>query len=168
MATGLRDLFPEVHDEETLRKIEQLLRQREARRVADLVLAVRTVEAEFGLPAKEAIHQAFLRRAEAEGQRVAASAAGKGVQDFLAVVEPGWAVTHEMTRTVDTEQRVRYEFTTCMAADEFKRLAATDIGAWFCETDAPCLRGFNPNLAFTRSRTLMDGDPGCDHEFTQP
>lgn len=167
MATGLRDLFPEVH-EETLRKIEELLRQREARRAADLVLAVRTVEAEFGVAAKEAIHRAFLKRAEAEGRRVAAGTAGKGVQDFLAAVEPGWAVTHEMTRTVDTPQRVRYEFTKCMAADEFRRLGATDIGAWFCETDAPCLRGFNPTLAFTRSRTLMDGDSDCDHEFSQP
>ena len=168
MPTGLRDLFPEVENEETLLKIEQLIHQREARRVADLVLAVRTVEAEFGLPAKEAIHRAFLKRAEEEGQRVAARAAGKGVQDFLAVVEPGWAVTHEMKRIVDTGQRVLYEFTKCMAAEEFKRLAATDIGAWSCEADAPCLRGFNPTLGFTRSRTLLDGDPCCDHEFTAP
>jgi hypothetical protein len=166
MPTGLRDLFPEVQDEKTLQKLAELIRQREARRVADLVLAVRAVEAEFGLPAKEAIHRAFLKRAEEEGQRIAARTAGTGVQDFLAAVEPGWAVTHEMTRVVDTAQRVSYEFTKCMAAEECRRLGATDIGAWFCESDGPCLRGFNGNLAFRRSRTLMDGDASCDHEFT--
>lgn len=168
MPTGLKDLFPEIENEETLLKIEELIRQREARRVADLVLAVRTVEAEFGPQAKEAIHRAFLKRAEAEGQRAAARAAGTGVRDFLTVVEPGWAVTHKMRRIVDTEQRVLYEFTACMAAEEFKRLGATDIGAWSCEGDEPCLRGFNPSLVFKRSRTLLHGDSCCDHEFAEP
>ena len=167
MPTGLRDLFPEVENEKTLLKIEELVRQREARRVADLVLAVRAVEAEFGSPAKEAIHQAFLKRAQEEGQRIAGRTADKGVQDFLAAVESGWAVTHEMKRVVDTAHRVSYEFTRCMAAEEFRKLAAVDIGAWFCESDAPCLRGFNPSLVFTRTRTLMNGDSSCDHDFKE-
>jgi len=168
MYESIRDLFPEVDGPDTVEKIQALVCARTALMCDLLVVAVRAIEAKYGGEGKEVIHQAFLQRAEEGGRLLSQKAAGKGVQDFLALVERGWAATHDMQRVVDTESQVRYRFTRCLVAEEFNRLGATDIGLWFCESDEPALKGFNPDLRFKRTKTLMEGDETCDHQFSAP
>jgi hypothetical protein len=50
---------------------------------------------------------------------------------------------------------------------------AREVGAekWFyhllCLTDEPMVEGFNSGIKFSRTRTLMQGDAGCDHCYTE-
>jgi hypothetical protein len=48
-----------------------------------------------------------------------------------------------------------------------RRHDAAEIGyAFYCAWDDGFCRGLNPKMTFTRTRTLMRGDDGCDHTYT--
>ena len=163
---SIRDLFPEVDDPGTLEKIEALVEEIYAAGCERLVTVVRAVEQAYGPEAKELVHRAYLESAREKGRRLREAADGDGVQDFLGLVEANWAATHEMERVVDTETVVEYRFTRCLVVEACQRLGAPDIGFWFCEGDEPCLSGFNPDLRFHRTKTLMEGHDICDHRFS--
>jgi len=75
------------------------------------------------------------------------------------------AGTHEWIRIVDQPKKIKYNFTKCMLAEAFRKLGAADIGTWYCDTDEILIKAYNPRLGFRRTKTLMNGDPYCDHEF---
>ena len=48
-----------------------------------------------------------------------------------------------------------------------KEVGATDWGfEFFCKMDPPIIEGFNPNIQFRRTKTLMEGDECCNHYYT--
>lgn len=76
------------------------------------------------------------------------------------------AMGFEFTRE-RTGDEVRFNVTRCPVAELARRLSAEN---WFyhllCLTDEPAVTGFNRNIRFTRTRTLMQGDSCCDHCYT--
>jgi hypothetical protein len=55
----------------------------------------------------------------------------------------------------------------CLFADEMARLGATDIGdAFYCAYDFGFCQGLNPDIKFTRTKSLMADDDCCNHTYT--
>jgi predicted ArsR family transcriptional regulator len=62
----------------------------------------------------------------------------------------------------------RFRVTKCPMYDLAQELGAEK---WFyhllCLTDGPSVEGFNGKIAFSRTRTLMQGNADCDHCYTE-
>jgi predicted ArsR family transcriptional regulator len=70
------------------------------------------------------------------------------------------------TKDEHTPTRLRYTLTRCPYADFFVEQNAGEIGfAFYCNYDYGFCQGFNPDLKFTRTKTLMTGDDCCDHTY---
>jgi hypothetical protein len=66
----------------------------------------------------------------------------------------------------DTPQVFEVKVTECLWAKTFREMGAADIGyPLICHTDYADCQGFNPRIAVTRSKTLMQGDDCCNHRF---
>jgi predicted ArsR family transcriptional regulator len=64
-------------------------------------------------------------------------------------------------------RETRFRVTRCPLYDMAKELGAEK---WLyhlaCLTDEPTVTGFNKNIRFSRSQTLMKGHPVCNHTYT--
>jgi hypothetical protein len=130
--------------------------------VSSLVAIVRAIERQYGREGKELARRAYL--GVREGRRTPGDPS-IDLHEFCDSLDRGCRVTHQWVKVVDEPNRVKYNFTKCMWAEAFSSLNATDIGHWFCDTDEPAIKAYNPRLGFKRTKTLMDGDAFCDHEF---
>lgn len=80
------------------------------------------------------------------------------------------SIVTEGTRYEIVEQTptsVRFRFTSCPWATCFRAIGRPEIGRFFCDADDPMVEQYSPRLGFRRTKTLMDGDPCCDHHFYQ-
>ena len=130
-----------------------------------MVTAVRAVHGTYGKEGVEVIHRAIMQRAVDIGKSKAAATADRSPRAFCSAIEMGCAGSHEWIKLEDTENRQAYRFTRCMWADIFRSLCAQEIGYWICEGDGPMVKAFNPEIEFSRSKTLMMGDDCCDHVY---
>jgi len=148
-------MTPSEHEE----KIRGLVRSH----ASSLVNVIRAIEGKYGEEGKELARQAFL--SPSRQRRREPSDPSKDLHEFCDNLERGCRVTHEWTRVVDEPNRVKYIFSKCMWAEAFRSLDAADIGHWFCDTDEPAVRAYNPKLGFRRTKVMMEGDEICDHDF---
>ncbi|MFN2297748.1 MAG: L-2-amino-thiazoline-4-carboxylic acid hydrolase [Anaerolineales bacterium] len=66
-----------------------------------------------------------------------------------------------------TGNRTQFHVTRCPLADLAKEAGAEKWGYHLiCLTDEPSVTGFNPQITFSRTRTIMQGHPVCDHCYT--
>ena len=62
------------------------------------------------------------------------------------------------------ENLISWRVTECLNAKVFREVDAADIGyATLCHGDEAWAKAFNPNIQFTRTKTLMEGHDCCDH-----
>lgn len=72
----------------------------------------------------------------------------------------------EFTVEESTPEFLRLKVTRCLFADEMRTLNAAGIGfAFYCSYDHGFCQGLNPDIRFTRTKTLMQGDDFCDHTY---
>lgn len=72
----------------------------------------------------------------------------------------------EFTVEESTPEFLRIKVTRCLFADEMRMLNAAGIGfAFYCSYDHGFCQGLNPDIRFTRTKTLMQGDDFCDHTY---
>jgi fumarate reductase iron-sulfur subunit len=65
---------------------------------------------------------------------------------------------HESTPTM-----LKVNITKCKYAEMYRRLGLEDYGyALSCARDFALFKGFNPNIRFTRTQTIMEGSVFCD------
>jgi hypothetical protein len=58
---------------------------------------------------------------------------------------------------------VRTDVTRCAYAEMYRRNNLTELGSLLsCQRDNYLFEGFNPDLVFTRTKTIMDGCDCCD------
>lgn len=90
-------------------------------------------------------------------------------RDLDTVMEALWDQMGELAEfTVEerTPELLRFRVTRCLFADEMRELNAADVGfAFYCSYDYGFCQGLNPEIKFTRSQTLMQGDRCCDHTY---
>jgi len=138
-----------------------------------MVALTEVLERELGRERGLAVaREAFARRFDRRGTESATAAEeppaapqDHSLQAFAALVDEVCQATQDFCRVEDGSDRVAYRFTRCVWADHFRRLGRPDIGHWFCDGDDRWARSFNPQIGFSRTQVLMDGDPCCDHVF---
>ncbi len=90
-------------------------------------------------------------------------------RDLDAVMEILWEPATDVLE-FEVEERapqlLKLKVTGCLFADEMRKLSAEDIGfAFYCAFDYGFCEGLNPDIKFTRTKTLMQGDDCCDHTY---
>ncbi len=67
----------------------------------------------------------------------------------------------------ETEDGVQIYCTLCPIAETYKEIGREEYGLLFhCITDPYIVEGFNPEIEFRRTKTLMGGDDCCDHYYS--
>lgn len=88
-------------------------------------------------------------------------------RNIQAVMDNLWnhtALTHEFEITEQTESILKLKVTKCFFAEGMIKLNEKEIGnAFYCAYDIGFCKGLNPDITFTRTKTLMNGDDCCDH-----
>ena len=93
-------------------------------------------------------------------------------RDLSAMLDILWnQVGDDLDYTIEeqTPEHMKMCVTRCMWADMFRKLGAADLGyAFYCASDYGYCQGLNPNITFTRTKTIMQGDDCCDHTYDLP
>ncbi|MGY5852896.1 MAG: L-2-amino-thiazoline-4-carboxylic acid hydrolase [Candidatus Thorarchaeota archaeon] len=65
------------------------------------------------------------------------------------------------------EEGIQIRCTKCPHADAYRAIGRIEQGLLFkCSEDPPIVRGINPEIKFTRTKSLMSGDDCCDHHYS--
>ena len=90
-------------------------------------------------------------------------------RDLEAVMELLWEPSEDLlTYRVETrtETLLKLRVTGCIFAEAAREHDAADIGfAFYCAYDYGFCEGLNPEIRFTRTQTLMEGHPCCNHTY---
>lgn len=73
----------------------------------------------------------------------------------------------ELTVLRDDADAFEFDVTRCRFAEMYTRLGLADLGGLLsCSRDAAMIEGFNPEIAFRRTQTIMGGATHCDFRYT--
>ena len=137
----------------------------EARIVAPLLEALGK---EFGeARVREVARDVIAGIARDQGKALAKAAGDNSVEAFAASLDR-WtaddALTMEMVDT--TPGHLAFNVTRCRYAEMYRELGIPELGAVLsCNRDATLIEGFNPEVRFTRTQTLMGGAACCDFRY---
>jgi hypothetical protein len=76
-----------------------------------------------------------------------------------------WTREDALQLEVVEQNPTRYAFnvTRCRYAEMYRKLGISDLGVLLsCGRDSALIEGFNPQIEFTRTKTIMEGAPFCD------
>ncbi len=88
------------------------------------------------------------------------------LQDFIRPFyeDEGYKTILTIEIVENREDLVSWRVTECLNAKVFRELDAAEIGyATLCHGDEAWAKAFNPNIQFSRTKTLMEGHDCCDH-----
>lgn len=145
-----------------------VLRRRliEARIVAPLLAALgeRFGSAEVLAVARDVI----IDLATAQGAQLAEAVGGCSLAQFEGTLDR-WKADDALHIDVreSTPERLAFNVTRCRYAEMYRQLGIPELGAILsCNRDAALIEGFNPDVAFTRTQTIMGGATHCDFVYT--
>lgn len=101
------------------------------------------------------------------GCAAAARLGGNGIAELARAVE-AWRADDALTLDVIRRDEAALEFnvTRCRYAELYERLGLRDLGAALsCGRDAAMIEGFNPDIEFRRTQTIMEGATHCDFRY---
>ncbi len=105
--------------------------------------------------------------AREKGRELAAAAPDRGLKAFADLHEPwrrGGALEFDVLKETDDEYH--YNVTRCRYAEMYRELGLADLGYTLsCNRDASLIEGFNPDVEFKRTQTLMQGASHCDFRY---
>jgi hypothetical protein len=119
--------------------------------------------------AVEILTEAIVRLAERAGASFAAGRSG-GRKDLVAYAEilPIWQEGGALEVDLLTSEPGRLEFdvTRCRYAEMYRELGVPELGAVLsCNRDGAFCSGFDPSIALTRTKTIMQGAQRCDFRY---
>ena len=101
------------------------------------------------------------------GCATAAALGGNGIAELVQAVEnwrTGDALEIDILRRDD--EALEFNVTRCRFAEMYRRLGLADLGALLsCNRDGAMIEGFNPEIEFRRTQTLMEGASHCDFRY---
>lgn len=144
------------------------------------ILTRREIEARILAPVIDALGREFDRDrvisivrdvivslARAQGQAMAVTCGDTSLPAFAGTLEP-WTRGGALALTV-TEQsatHLSFDVTRCRYAEMYRALGIPELGAVLsCNRDAALIEGFNPDVRFVRTQTLMQGATHCDFRY---
>lgn len=138
----------------------------EARVVAPLLEAF---AAEFGRERAFAVaREVIVGLARAQGAQLASAAGGCSLAHFAGTLDR-WTADDALHISVreQTDDVFAFDVTRCRYAEMYRELGVPELGAMLsCNRDAALIEGFNPDVTFTRTQTIMGGASHCDFVYT--
>jgi hypothetical protein len=146
-----------------------LLQQREIE--AKIIGPVfRAFAEEIGIErAKEILAGVIKDLARTNGCAAAQAVDGNDVAHLGEAIET-WRTGDALTLDIlqRDEKRLEFNVTRCQFAEMYRRLGLEDLGSILsCNRDAAMIEGFNPEIEFLRTQTLMKGAEHCDFRYSQ-
>ncbi len=143
-------------------------REIEARIVAPIL---ERLAQEFGQErVRELAAEVIVEVAQAQGATMAEMLGGNDLSVFAGSMEAwtrGGALELDVVDQTDT--RFAFNVTRCKYAEMYLELGDADLGARMsCNRDGTMVQGFNPDINFTRTQTIMSGASHCDFVFELP
>jgi hypothetical protein len=145
------------------------------------VLTRREIEARILAPVVDALGQAFGREAvvaivrdviagiaREQGRALADSQGSRSLEAFAGTLGP-WTKDDALRLHVigQTDERFAFDVTRCRYAEMYRALGIPELGEVLsCQRDGALIEGFNPEVAFTRTQTIMQGAACCDFRYT--
>lgn len=144
------------------------------------LLKRREIEARIVGPLLEAMGEAFghdrvraiareviVRLALESGRQLVEAAGGRGLPEFAKGLE-FWKMDGALELEVleESEEALSFNVTRCRYAELYRALGMPELGALLsCQRDDALIEGFNPDIALTRTQTIMEGASHCDFRF---
>ena len=154
---------------DTLNDVGVLVRREiEARVIAPLI---ERFGEEFGHERVNALlADVVVEIAKEQGGQLAAAMGGNGLGTFADSLEAwtrGGAL--EIDVVEQTETTFAFNVTRCRYAEMYRALGIPELGAVLsCNRDGTLAEGFNPDMEFTRTQTIMSGASHCDFRYATP
>ena len=108
--------------------------------------------------------------AKSQGAAMAEMLGGNDLRVFADSLEAwtrGGALEIEVVEQTDTT--FAFNVTRCKYAEMYRDLGDADLGARMsCNRDGTMVEGFNPDITFTRTQTIMSGASHCDFVYELP
>ncbi len=145
-----------------------VLRRRliEARVIAPLLDAM---SAEFGAERVRTIaRDVIVQLAQEQGAQLADSVGGCSLAHFAGTLER-WTADDALRIDVLEQSSEHFDFnvTRCRYAEMYRELGIPELGAVLsCNRDAALIEGFNGEVEFSRTQTIMGGASHCDFRYT--
>lgn len=158
---------PDDPKPDTLNDIGVLKRREvEARIVAPLI---ERFAQEFGQErVTEIARQTVIDVARDQGAVLAEAMGGNGLAEFANSMTnwtKGGALEIEVRE--QTETTFAFDVVGCRYADMYRELDIAELGALLsCNRDGTMVQGFNPEIKFERSQTIMGGADHCDFRYS--
>jgi hypothetical protein len=151
---------------DTLNDIGVLKRREiEARVIGPLV---ERFAAEFGRErVVDLTREVVVEVARGQGQALAAHTGGNDLVAFAATMG-NWTKDDALQIEMVEQSPARFAFnvTRCRYAELYRSLGLADLGAILsCNRDATMVEGFNPDIRFSRTQTIMGGASHCDFRY---
>jgi predicted ArsR family transcriptional regulator len=172
MRDEIRDEIPHEHHDlppDHLNDVGVLKRREiEARVVAPLLerLAER-----FGPEVYDTAREVIVDVARQQGAALAERAGDDSLPAFAAALG-AWSADGALETEVRelTTEVFAFDVTRCRYAEMYRALGMEELGATLsCNRDGSLMQGFNPEIEFTRTQTIMSGADHCDFRFrTKP
>jgi hypothetical protein len=163
MSGSLNHILPEPISEENETVLTDHLKRKMKIAAEVAVLLLHEMEDRFGPEAREVVRD--IAKGLVLMPRPGPGKPETDLHKFCAQLDKNCAGSHNWQRVIDEPGRVGYHYTRCMWAEIFHELGEPELGLILCASDEPAVISYNPELAFTRTKTLMDGDELCDHIF---
>ena len=148
----------------TINDVPMILRREiEARMVAPFIKAF---SEKFGEEeTMKIVKDVIAGLAESAGAGMAKMLGDNSLECFATKVTPqfgaGGALEYEVKEA--TGDTVRMDIVKCAYVDMYKKLGLEELGSVLsCGRDEYLIKGFNPDVEFSREYTIMTGGPCCD------
>lgn len=140
-------------------------REVEARLLAPLIDAL---AAEFGRERVIAVvRDAIVEIARKQGGDLAQMVGGASLAAFAETLRY-WTMDDALEIEVleQTAEAFDFNVTRCRYAELYRALGIAELGALLsCNRDGALIEGFNPQVAFSRTQTIMQGATFCDFRY---
>lgn len=124
---------------------------------------------EFGRQKTIAIASDVIQKLAEDSGRQLADRCGGNSLDHLSKGTGQWSAGGALKREVieQTEDNYNYNIVTCKYAKMYKELGLEELGFIFsCGRDGKMFGGFNPDIEFRRTQTIMEGADHCDFRLS--
>ena len=118
--------------------------------------------------AADIIRDAITEDARKAGERFAALEKGDAnLKTFFSVLELWKREDALVSETVvETETQLEFNVTRCRYAEMYREMGLEEIGGLLsCVRDYEFMQGYNPNITYSRTQTLMQGASHCDFKY---
>lgn len=142
------------------------------------ILARREIEARIAAPLIQAFIKEFGREktlrvvqevidslAKDFGAQLASHFGGNSLEDWITKGMEIWEKdgTCQSIILERSETKLSFNVVQCQVAEMAKNIGISDLGVvLFCNRDFAMYKAFNPNIKFSRTKTIMEGADHCD------